>query len=274
MNVRKPVDYSAMFAALDSLMKVFLTQMELYCEIGKLVSARPEKGAAVAAAEYLSMAYPDARGFSPRNLRRMRDFCRAYGDAPEVMAEAMTIGWTRNVAILEGCEGLEERAWYIQAVRRFGWTKAELLEKIQVGAYQESGLNTTLAAEELAAPDSASQNINAQADFSRLDLQEMIYWDKQSSQRQRKDGADYGPAIIQNQCCDRPRPAGPVREYPELAETRLLPPVGPLSAQRRMRPCMPSLRPPADRKNDYAPPGCAGYDPGGCGENGIGRAHV
>ena len=56
MNVRKPVDYSAMFAALDSLMKVFLTQMELYCEIGKLVSARPEKGAAVAAAEYLSMA--------------------------------------------------------------------------------------------------------------------------------------------------------------------------------------------------------------------------
>ena len=50
MNVRKPVDYSAMFAALDTLMTADLPQMELYCEIGRLVSGRPEKGAAVAAA--------------------------------------------------------------------------------------------------------------------------------------------------------------------------------------------------------------------------------
>ena len=113
MNVRKLIDYSAMFAALDSLIEMSLPQMELYCEIGKLVSARPEKGAAVAAAEYLGKAYPNASGFSPRNLRRMRDFCRAYDDAPEIMAEAMDIGWTQNAAILEGCESLEERAWYI-----------------------------------------------------------------------------------------------------------------------------------------------------------------
>ncbi len=53
MNVRKPVDYSALFAALDALMAVSLPQMELYCEIGRLVSARPEKGAA----EYLSKTY-------------------------------------------------------------------------------------------------------------------------------------------------------------------------------------------------------------------------
>ena len=72
MNVRKPVDYSAMFAALDTLMTADLPQMELYCEIGRLVSDRPEKGAAVAAAEYLCGAYPDTSGFSPRNLRRMR----------------------------------------------------------------------------------------------------------------------------------------------------------------------------------------------------------
>jgi len=51
MNVRKLVDYSAMFAALDTLMAADLPQMELYCEIGKLVSGRPEKGAAVWMAE-------------------------------------------------------------------------------------------------------------------------------------------------------------------------------------------------------------------------------
>ena len=51
-----------------------LPQMELYCEIGRLVSGRAEKGAAVAASEYLQMTYPAVEGFSPCNLRRMRAF--------------------------------------------------------------------------------------------------------------------------------------------------------------------------------------------------------
>ena len=100
MNVRKPTDYSAMFAALDELMAANLPQMELYRGIGCIVSGRPEKGAAVAAAEYLQDTYPDAAGFSPRSLRRMRDFYRTYESTPQVMAEAMNIGWTQNVVIM------------------------------------------------------------------------------------------------------------------------------------------------------------------------------
>lgn len=131
MNVKKPVDYSAMFTALDILMAADLSQMELYCEIGRLVNGRQEKGAAVAAAEYLHSAYPGASGFSPRNIRRMREFYRAYENASEVLAEAMTIGWTQNVVILEAELTLQERAWYIQAARQFGWSKLELVKKIQ-----------------------------------------------------------------------------------------------------------------------------------------------
>lgn len=74
MNVRKPTDYSALYATLDTLMAAAPPQMELYREIGCLISGRPEKGAAVAAAGYLHTVYPDIPGFSPRNLRRMRDF--------------------------------------------------------------------------------------------------------------------------------------------------------------------------------------------------------
>ena len=117
MNVRKPVDYSAMFAALDALIAADLPQMELYVKIGRLVSSRPEKGAAVAAAEYLCNAYPDASGFSPRNLRRMREFFCTYENVPMVLDEAMTIGWTQNVVILEAELTVQERMWYIRAVR-------------------------------------------------------------------------------------------------------------------------------------------------------------
>ena len=66
-----------------------------------VVSGRVEKGAAVAASEYLQAAYPAAEGFSPRNVRRMRDFYRMYGDTPELLAEAMRLNWTQNVVIME-----------------------------------------------------------------------------------------------------------------------------------------------------------------------------
>ena len=61
MNTRKPADYSAMYGTLDQLMAAGLPQMELYFEIGRAVCARPEKGAAVMAAEYLQANYPGTR---------------------------------------------------------------------------------------------------------------------------------------------------------------------------------------------------------------------
>ena len=141
MNIRKPTDYATMFTILDTLMAAQLPQMELYREIGRLVSGRSEKGAAVAASEYLQAAYPAAEGFSPRNLRRMRAFYAAYEKTPEIMRLAMHLGWTRNVAILEGCGSSEERAWYIRAALRFGWKKAKLLAAIESQVWRNSSLD-------------------------------------------------------------------------------------------------------------------------------------
>ena len=141
MNIRKPADYVTMFTTLDTLMATQLPQMELYCEIGRVVSGRAEKGAAVAASEYLQAAYPAAEGFSPRNLRRMRAFYATYEESPEIMRLAMNLGWTQNVAILERCSSNEERAWYIRAALRFGWKKAKLLESIKTQAWLHSSLD-------------------------------------------------------------------------------------------------------------------------------------
>ena len=279
MNVRKPIDYSTMFSALDVLMAAELPQMELYQEIGRLVSVRPEKGAAVAAASHIARTYPDASGFSPRNLRRMREFYRAYENTPEVLAEAMTISWTQNVVILENCVTAEERRWYIAAVRRFHWTKAELLERISEGIGENASLPlSSIEDAEDAHPlyniDVSNTTVpkdNAQTNFSRLAGPAVIYWAKQRSQDGRKYGAE--DASIQDQHRGRLGPAGSVQECPGLAEAGLPPPVERLSAQRRMRPRPPSLRPPADWENNTAPPGCAGHDSRGCGKNGLCQGH-
>lgn len=44
MNIRKNIDYSQMYEAIDEVMLQNLPQMQLYCSIGKIVCTRSEKG--------------------------------------------------------------------------------------------------------------------------------------------------------------------------------------------------------------------------------------
>lgn len=136
MNIRKNIDYSEMYEALDTLMIQQLPQMELYCEIGKAVCQRTEKGAAVMASEYLNKHYPDAKGFSPRSLRRMRDFYRTYENHPALLSRAMQLGWIQNVVIMEADLTMELREWYMKAVKQFDWSKTELIANIAANVHE------------------------------------------------------------------------------------------------------------------------------------------
>lgn len=140
MNIRKNIDYSKMYEALDRLMAQQLPQMELYCAIGKAVCRRTEKGAAVMAAEYLHEQYPDVSGSSPRNVRRMRDFCRTYENHPQLLKLAMQIGWIQNVVIMEADLSMKLREWYMKAAKQFGWSKAELIANIEARAHENISL--------------------------------------------------------------------------------------------------------------------------------------
>lgn len=144
MNIRKNIDYSEMYEALDMLMNKQLSQMELYCEIGKAVGRRIEKGAAVMASEYLNKQYPDAKGFSPRSLRRMRDFCRTYENHSALLSRAMNLGWIQNVVIMEADLTMDLREWYMKAAEQFGWSKTKLIASIAANAHE----NIVLAIEE------------------------------------------------------------------------------------------------------------------------------
>ena len=137
MNIRKNIDYGEMYVALDHAMAAEMEQMELYCAIGKAVSLRSEKGAAVAAAKYLTERYPGAHGFSPRNVRRMRDFYRTYENHSALLTLALQIGWTQNVVILEANLSMELREWYLRAAKQFGWSKMELTERIATNAHEK-----------------------------------------------------------------------------------------------------------------------------------------
>ena len=95
------------------------------------------------ASEYLNMRYPDVKGFSPRSLRRMRDFYRTYENHPVILRYALKLGWTQNVVIMEAELTTEQREWNIRAVLQFGWSKAELFANIYIKAHESMVLNVS-----------------------------------------------------------------------------------------------------------------------------------
>mgnify|MGYP000782052380 CR=1 FL=1 len=141
MNVRKPVDYGMMYRDLTTILAQNLPQMDEIYAIGKVIGQRPEKGAAVAAAEFLQANFPDHAGFSPRNVRRMRDFYKTYENDQTRLRLAMKIGWTLNVVIMEAELTREARKWYLEQAQVQQWSKAILLEKLASAAHLEKPLD-------------------------------------------------------------------------------------------------------------------------------------
>ena len=141
MNVRKPVDYGTMYRELTAILTQNLPQMDEVYAIGKAISQRPEKGAAVAAAEFLQANFPDRTGFSPRNVRRMRDFYRTYENNQTLLRLAMKIGWTLNVVIMEAELTSVQRISCLQRAAAERLSKKKLLEIILNGAFAEKPID-------------------------------------------------------------------------------------------------------------------------------------
>ena len=122
--------------------------MDEICAIGKAIGQRPEKGAAIAAADFLQTNFPDRTGFSPRNVRRMRDFYRTYENDELLLRLAMKIGRTLNVVIVEAALARDERKWYLEQALCRGWSKTQLLNTIRSGIDSTEQFRTVRLARE------------------------------------------------------------------------------------------------------------------------------
>lgn len=118
----------------------------------------------------LRRAFPQMRGFSPRNVWYMRRFFEVYG-APDFLQQVAAelpkpsahpeigpqpvaklegsgtdfpqqlvaeIPWGHHLLILDKLSDPATRLWYLQATARFGWTRNVLLNQIKAGAYERA----------------------------------------------------------------------------------------------------------------------------------------
>ena len=112
--------------------------MELYSLIGKNICEQGEKAFVVYLAEILSEQFSHLKGFSPRNLRRMRDFYVTYQSEPKLMKKAQTLSWTQNTVILECCENNEQRSFYLGLSEKNNLSKLALMKAIKEETFENT----------------------------------------------------------------------------------------------------------------------------------------
>lgn len=131
----------------------------LYWQIGNDILARQIQqgwGAKVIdrLASDLRTAFPDMKGFSPRNLKYMRAFAEAWPEAEFVQGVLAQLPWYHQLALLDKLDTPESRCWYVSKAIEHGWSRNVLVMQIEAGLLERTGGAITNFAASLPSPQS------------------------------------------------------------------------------------------------------------------------
>lgn len=87
----------------------------------------------------LKSAFPEATGFSPRNLRYMRAFASAWPDEEIVQRSVAHLPWGHQVVLLDKLKDTERRLWYVGQATDQGWSRDILAHQIDTRLRERSG---------------------------------------------------------------------------------------------------------------------------------------
>ncbi len=81
------------------------TLVDLYWQIGKEISRKVNeaewgKGVVSQLAEFIAREIPDAKGFSDKNLWRMKQFYELYSSDEKLSPLVRELSWTQNITIM------------------------------------------------------------------------------------------------------------------------------------------------------------------------------
>jgi predicted nuclease of restriction endonuclease-like (RecB) superfamily len=131
----------------------------LYWQIGRDILARQSNegwGAKVIdrLAHDLRTAFPDMKGFSPRNLKYMRAFAQAWPEVEFVQQAAAQIPWFHLCTLIDKLKTREERDWYLARAIENNWSRNAMQMQIERGLHKRSGQAITNFEERLPKPQS------------------------------------------------------------------------------------------------------------------------
>jgi predicted nuclease of restriction endonuclease-like (RecB) superfamily len=120
----------------------------LYWQIGRdILALQAEQGWGAKVIERLAhdlrTAFPDMKGFSPRNLKYMRAFAEAWPEAAFVQEVLAQLPWYHQLALLDKLPGPETRRWYAAQAIEHNWSRNVLVMQIETRLLERSGTAVT-----------------------------------------------------------------------------------------------------------------------------------
>ncbi|MBN8899857.1 MAG: DUF1016 family protein [Rhodospirillales bacterium] len=131
----------------------------LYWQIGRdILGRQAEQGWGARVIDRLAVdlhtAFPDMKGFSPRNLKYMRAFAEAWPDESFVQGVLAQLPWYHQLALLDKLPGPETRRWYAAQAIEHNWSRNVLVMQIESRLLERSGAAVTNFPTTLPAPHS------------------------------------------------------------------------------------------------------------------------
>lgn len=115
--------------------------IDLYWQVGaylsgKIKAAEWGEGVVEQLAQHLASTQPGLKGFTRRNLFRMRQFYEAYPDPQLVTALLTQLPWTHNLIILSRSKRPEEREFYLKMAVQEKWSSRELERQFDTALFE------------------------------------------------------------------------------------------------------------------------------------------
>lgn len=116
----------------------------LYWQIGRdILTRQASQGWGTKVIERLAhdlrTAFPDMKGFSPRNLKYMRAFAESWPDAEFVQQVVAQLPWGHNLVLLDKLPDPHTRHWYAAKAIEHNWSRNILVMQIETRLLEHSG---------------------------------------------------------------------------------------------------------------------------------------
>ncbi|MDU1892795.1 MAG: PDDEXK nuclease domain-containing protein [Dysgonomonas sp.] len=135
-------------AQYNAMKTVNAEMINLYWNVGEYISKQLETakwGESVVKelAVYLSKHEPELKGFSDKNLWRMKQFYETYKDFPKLSPLVREISWTNNLLIFSRSKSIEEMEFYLNMSKNERYSKRELDRQISSGLFERTMIGNT-----------------------------------------------------------------------------------------------------------------------------------
>jgi predicted nuclease of restriction endonuclease-like (RecB) superfamily len=119
------------------------TLIDLYWRIGKTISQQVQaqawgKGVVTELAKYIAQHAPDIKGFSDKNLWRMKQFYETYALDEQRLPRLSALPWTHHTIIFSRCKSAAERAYYMDLCATEQYTSRQLERQIDTAQFERS----------------------------------------------------------------------------------------------------------------------------------------